>query len=259
MEKLKIAFDFFAATALRNWPGLFWYLAGWLVYRATGLRLFNERTLRFRAFSVVAKVQGLSGLVFLHEVLMRDIYRFPAIEQDERIGVVFDAGANCGFFSLTQASRHGRWRFFSFEPHPDTFRHLQKNIAVNRLEDRIKPIHAAVGASSGACMLEVSSESSMAVVADSASKFLRNPIQIELRLCTLDEVSAAEGVKPDFLKIDVEGFEVEVLKGAVECLKAARHVVLECHSRELEMECRRQLNDAGFQVVQKSSLLVAHR
>jgi FkbM family methyltransferase len=259
MEKLRIAFDFFAATALRNWPGLCWYLAGWLVYRATGLRLFNERTLRFRAFSVVANVQGLSGLVFLHEVLMRNIYRFPVIEQDERIGVVFDAGANCGFFSLTQASRHGRWRFFSFEPHPNTYRNLQKNIAANRLEDRIKPIHAAVGASSGTCPLEVSPESSMAIVADSSSKFLKNPVQIEVRLCTLDEVSAAEGVKPDLLKIDVEGFEAEVLKGAPECLKTARHVVLECHSKELEMECRRQLNEAGFQVEQKSGLLFAHR
>ena len=254
-----MAFDFFAATALRNWPRLFWYLAGWLVYRVTGLRLFKERTLRFRAFSVVAEVEGLGGLAFLHETLMRDHYRSPVIEQDESIGVVFDAGANCGFFTLTQASRHGRWRFFSFEPHPSTFRHLQKNIAANRLEDRIKPIHAAVGASSGTCPLEVSSESSMAIVADSSWKALKDPTVIEVRLCTLDEVSAAEGVKPDFLKIDVEGFEVEVLKGAVECLKAARHVVLECHSRELETECRRKLNDAGFRVEQKNGLLFAHR
>lgn len=259
MGKLRIAFDFFAAAAPRHWPGLAWYFGGWLLYRATRIRLFHERTLKFRTFSVVAGVEGLSGLAFLHEVLMRDIYRFPAIEQDERIGVVFDAGANCGFFTLTQAARHGQWRFFSFEPHPNTFRHLQKNITANRLEERIKPIHAAVGATSGTCPLEVSSESSMAIVADSTAKFLKNPVKIDVRLCTLDEVSAAEGVKPDFLKIDVEGFEVEVLKGAVECLKTARHVVLEYHSKDLETECRRLLNDAGFQVIEKNGLLFAHR
>ena len=259
MDKLRIVFDFFKATALRDWPGLFWYLVGWLVYRATGLRLFKERTLRFRAFSVVAEVQGKGGLVFLHEVFLRDIYRSPVIDQDERIGVVFDAGANCGFYTLTLASRHSRWRFFSFEPHPNTFRHLEKNIAANRLEDRIKPIHAAVGASSGTCPLEVSPESSMAIVADSSFKCLKNPSLVEVRLCTLDEVSTAEGVKPDLLKIDVEGFESEVLKGATECLKAARHVIVECHSSELESQCRRQLNEAGFRVEEKSGLLFAHR
>ena len=99
----------------------------------------------------------------------------------------------------------------------------KKIIAANHLDERIKPIQAAVGATTGTCPLEVSTRSSMAVVAGPSPKF-DNPVVIEMRLCTLDEVSAAEGVRPDFLKIDVEGL-VEVLKGAAECLKSARHVV----------------------------------
>ena len=259
MGRFKLVGGFFRHTSLKHWPGLAWYLLGWLMYRLTGVRLFRERRLHFKPFAVVASVEGLSGLVFLHEVLVRDAYRIPEVDSDRRIRTVFDVGANCGFFALTQASRHPEWRFCCLEPHPNSFAHLEKNIAANRLGARTALVQACGGAKSGTCLINVSAESSMAVVVGSAAQeqCLEAPTPRPAQVCTLDEVSAREHLQPDFLKIDVEGFEVEVLKGATACLNTARYVVLEYHSGKLGDECRRILEAVGFKVRQDGGLMVA--
>ena len=247
MSKARLAFGLFGAAPILHWPGLAWYFFGWLTHRATGRCLFGERTLVFRPFRISATVSGLGGLVFLHEILARHIYDFAPLRDDPDVQVVFDAGANCGFFALTQASANPRLRIVCFEPHPATFQRLQKNIALNDLESRITPVHAAVGSTSGICELNVSPESSMGIVAESPTQFLEKPRKVPVPLVTLDDYARAHGVWPDFLKIDVEGFEAEVLRGARQVLSRARHVVLEHHSPTLLAECTALLGEAGFE------------
>jgi FkbM family methyltransferase len=227
------------------------------------MRLFEKRILRLRDFSLVADVSGMSGLVFLHQILVQDIYAFPALEQDKSVRVLFDAGANCGFFAITRCQKHPYWRAYCFEPHPITFDRLRENIALNGLTDRVFPINAALGASNGQCELEISAQSSMGVVSTSTVRLMdrdhraMTTSKVTVQLLTLDEFAARERVCPDVLKIDVEGFEVEVLRGAPTCLKAARYAIIEWDSEDLRAEMKAMLSTAGFETAERGPIIFA--
>lgn len=256
MGKLQIALGFLAHTPLRCWPSLVTYFFGWALYRLFKVRVFGERILRFKNFVVGVDVAGLGGLVFLYEIMVKGVYDFSPITDDERVKVIFDAGANCGFFALSRCANDPALRAYCFEPHPCTFSRLQRNIDLNALRDRMIPIQAAVAASSGACSLQLSTDSSMGVVTPSGgATSIENRSEVRVDMVSLDDFARQANVQPDLLKIDVEGFEVEVLKGAGGCLKTARHVILECHSPELTEECLAVLKAAGFQSTVRGALV----
>ena len=260
MNALRLLAGLLRATPLPHRPKLIGYFVGLAIYRMTRVKLFSQCILTFRPFRVCANIEGLSGLGFLHEILAEGIYDFDTLHTDDSIRVIFDAGANCGFFALTESARNKSVRIYCFEPHPRTTERLRTNIRINHREDRILPVHAAVGSTCGTCELNTSSDSSMGVVSTSATQYVKAETVVQTPLLTLDSFAAEHQVWPDLLKVDVEGFEVEVLRGASECLKRARHVVLEFHSQSLLEECQRLLTEAGFQNrLCSSSVLIGYK
>jgi FkbM family methyltransferase len=259
MKQLAAALGFFPVTPARHWPRLAFYFLGSALYRTVGLRLFSEIELRFGDFVVLADVTGKSGLAFLYEIIGKEIYAFPELWKDPPVRLLFDAGANCGFYAITHCARFPNLRAWCFEPQPNTFHHLQKNIEANRLQSRIRPLQAAVAANSGTCLLQISEESSMGIVSTSTTQYLKAPRNVEVQMISFDDAAARENAWPDLLKIDVEGFEVEVLKGAARCLEHARFVILEFHSEELGRQCETILENAHFTTWRKGELLFARK
>lgn len=79
---------------------------------------------------------------------------------------------------------------------------------------------------------------------------------------TLDGCAAAVGWDPDFIKLDVEGAEFDVLQGAAAMIERRHpHLVVEVHSVELEQACGTWLADRGYQprVVNQRRVLKDHR
>src|SRR5688572_352249 len=129
MDKLSVALSFFPQTPFRYWVNLLFYLVGWVCFRAFRVRLFQQRVLQFQNFSVCADVEGLGGLAFLHEILVKRVY--DSKDEAAENKVIFDAGANCGFFALSRCAKDRSIRAYCFEPHPKTFSRLQRNITLN--------------------------------------------------------------------------------------------------------------------------------
>ena len=129
-------------------------------------------------------------------------------------GTFLDVGAHVGFYSLLAARRAGpNGRVFAFEPEPDNFRLLRKNIAENGY-DNITAIPAAVSDRSGRSEMFVSRQGN-----DRHSLF-RNPgSPLEERTetvdtTTLDDFAAALGWPAiDLVKMDIEGAEPLALAG----------------------------------------------
>lgn len=259
MGKLQIALAFFSRTSVRYWWNNLVCFAGIFAKQSLGVGLFEGRVLRFGQMKVYAAVEERNGLSFLYEICVRRSYDSVPPPPGDEFRVVFDVGANSGCFALSKCLENCRLAACCFEPHPATFSLLEKNITLNQVGDRISAIHAAVGASTGTCYLAVSSDSSMGVVnSDAVPTDPASPL-VEVPMVSLDDFATARNVWPDVIKIDVEGYEVEVLRGAPQCLAKARRVLLEYHGAKLLEQCLTLLEGAGFTAAIAGTLVFADK
>ena len=119
-----------------------------------------------------------------------------------------DCGANIGTYSLLAASIVGSGgRVVSYEPVASTARRLRENVEINRLESVIDVRQVAVGAEGGVAMVSSGSDVSNSLVFDSSNS--RPTEEIRVVAVTLDDLPAI----PALIKIDVEGYEMEALRG----------------------------------------------
>lgn len=132
------------------------------------------------------------------------------LELDQYINnnsVILDIGANIGNHSLYWSKKRNARKIYCFEPIRDTFTILKKNIALNHLENIVFPVN--VGLSDEKAMAKVKRFTYSDVGGTSITKDDTGDIQLEY----LDNVEIAES-QIDFVKIDVEGHEINVLNGA---------------------------------------------
>ncbi len=132
-----------------------------------------------------------------------------------------DVGANVGAFTVLAAGVAGA-RAVAFEPSPETFAMLSRNVGVNGLQDRVRPVNAVVGRQLGTVQFSIGlgTENHVAAVAETASSQLTQMTTLDTELADNPAV---------LLKVDVEGFETEVFAGAVETLKnqALQAIIIE--------------------------------
>jgi FkbM family methyltransferase len=127
--------------------------------------------------------------------------------------VVIDAGANVGAYSVL----FGHWvgaagRVYAFEPDPAAFDGLVRHISINGLDGRVRPIRAAIAErSSSATRLAVAASGTSRLVDATGSV---GQDTIDVAAVSIDEFCRDEGVRPDVIKIDVEGAELAALRGA---------------------------------------------
>jgi hypothetical protein len=135
------------------------------------------------------------------------------------IQTAIDIGADRGEYTLFFLMRTKATRVLAFEPNPESLPLLQENLKLNSVVEanRLEISTAMVGDSDGASKVRLDS--------------LVGSIQL-----------------PCFIKMDVDGAEAEILKGAslLNGLGGVRWLI-ETHSRDLERECVEQLKAAGFE------------
>jgi FkbM family methyltransferase len=139
--------------------------------------------------------------------------------------LVFDIGANVGFVAtqLAQATKTADCRIFAFEAVHQTFEKLTESIRVLGLQSQIVPVCCAVSEQGdGVCSIAFNPrESLFAQVRQDALNLRAGTSLAWCSIVTLDAVAHSIGRKPTLLKIDVEGHEAHVLRGARGLLRAA--------------------------------------
>ncbi|HEX4327076.1 MAG TPA: FkbM family methyltransferase [Burkholderiales bacterium] len=131
--------------------------------------------------------------------------------------VIVEVGANIGNHTVFYAHHMNPARIFPFEPNPHSVALLDKNIRLNRLEGLIdrRGIGFGLGSSSRNCHVVQSDMNNLGAAR------LEEGGDIQVR--TLDEVMHDEPV--DFIKIDAEGMEFEVLAGGSACIAKNRPLI----------------------------------
>lgn len=149
------------------------------------------------------------------------------LEAGSSAHVIFDVGANVGYYSLHWASRLAPGgRIYAFEPVPSTFAWFSRNIALNQLDTVILPNNCGVGNATGVASIFVpdfmgSGAASMKDLhPDETSRSL------DIRLTTLDEYFSISNLnRLDLIKADVEGAELLVVKGGLQTIAKYRPLI----------------------------------
>lgn len=132
------------------------------------------------------------------------------------VQTIFDVGANVGQSTLKFRTAFPSARIFSFEPVSDTFKELIANVS---LDSNITCHQMALGNEQGQKIIYLSDQS----LTNSLVKPEKKSTSEEVKISTIDQFSAEHLVsRIDLLKIDAEGFDLEVLKGAQQMITSQR-------------------------------------
>jgi FkbM family methyltransferase len=154
--------------------------------------------------------------------------------------VVYDIGANVGYYSLLAAVLVGEeGKVYAFEPLPRNIDYLRRHVGLNHFA-QVEIIEVAVSDRSGKIAFDLGPSSAMGHIAESG--------EIEVQQVCLDELlDAGEIQPPEFMKVDVEGAEYDVLKGARTLLERYRPILfLDTHQREAHQPAITLLEELGY-------------
>jgi len=174
---------------------------------------------------------------------------------------VVDAGANIGYYTLLFADLVGaKGKVISFEPDPDLFHTAEENVRRNGKAGMVEMHHCALGAERAELHL-------MRGQMNSGDNRLRrsaadSPRAVAVKVVPLDEVIGAQRV--DWVKIDVQGWECDVLEGMGATLarhRAGMKIYFEFWPRGIEqagrqpMEVIAILRRAGYAIFSKEAAM----
>ncbi len=140
-----------------------------------------------------------------------------------------DVGAHIGRYSMMTAKRIGNLgRVIAIEAHPETFELLKKNMALNGFHN-VTTINSVVSSQKGKVKLYLAGHDSGFTIYNTIMINRAKPTEkfLEVEANTLDNILNENNVqRVNYVKIDVEGAELEVLKGAVNTLSSNKDLTL---------------------------------
>ncbi len=168
-------------------------------------------------------MDGATGNIFLG---LRDYHEMCMTLHFLRENDLFvDIGANVGVYAVL-ASAVKKAKSIAVEPIPEPFQNLINNLKINKIENIVEALNLGLGDEDAELMFtkNLDCENRIAVASDKESECIKVPVK------TLDEIIKTRN--PIMLKIDVEGYEEKVLKGAKQILQrdSLKVLIVELHN-----------------------------
>lgn len=171
----------------------------------------------------------------------KDLHLF--LELAKNVETVFDIGANTGIYTILSNKVNEGAKIYSFEPYPVNIERLKRNLLLNKTKTQI--VDKALGDEKKIISFAVPENGCIADTSSAEIEFSKNTYegkikwrQIEVEQTTLDMFSEENKIdKIDLVKIDVEGYEETVFKGATNFFKKYSPLV-QC---EILMDDRRKV------------------
>lgn len=153
--------------------------------------------------------------------------------------VVYDVGANVGFFTLLASKLAGAsGRVYAFEPLPRNLAVLREHVRLNAAAN-VEVLPVAVSDRAGTARFAAADHPAMGGLSDSGG--------LEVATVTLDALQGTLRA-PTFIKMDIEGAEHAALTGAMQVLREARPVLLlSAHGYEQHERCSELLRGLGYE------------
>jgi FkbM family methyltransferase len=196
----KLQFETARAWGFRKWAGF------WLSREERSLLAMDGLTFEVRGASIKSKMTDTFAIM---ESLYHKLYNRRFYDDDFKIGerdTVIDIGGYIGSFAIPAARVARRGVVYSFEPSPDNFAQLEKNVALNRAEN-VKIFNLAVASTDRKITLFLDNLNPA-----SNNIYLQGGREIEREAVSIPTFFQRFGIdRCEFFKIDCEGAEYEVL------------------------------------------------
>lgn len=180
-------------------------------------------------------------------------------------GTVIDGGANVGQFARAASTAFPQATIYSIEPLPDAARQLRQNLGDH---PQVKVFETCIGERDGTTTIRENAHSQASSILpirsdkDQGVTDLRELRQLEVPIARLDTLLAGQALKaPVLLKLDLQGYELQALKGAPELLKQCSHLLVETvfetfyEGEPLFEDLLLYLREAGFHFVRPLNFL----
>lgn len=166
-------------------------------------------------------------------------------ELARRAEVFVDVGAYSGIYTLLACVANRDLHVIACEPNPVKLAQLRSNVRLNGLDDRVTIVGKALSSGTGLARLTVPAD-------DSRATLLRvtGPLtsKVEVEITTGDEL--LRGRRVGLIKVDVEGFEPQVLAGLATVLATHRpSIIAECLSQQALLRARAVTSAFGYQYI----------
>lgn len=151
--------------------------------------------------------------------------------------VIYDIGAACGEFSSALSKVRSVVKIHAFEPQPDSYFKLKEKLKANQ---KVQAHNIALGQTYSKLDMYInnwSNSSSLLPLAKETNEII-NGIEtqhkIEVEVFPLDDYVETNNLAlPNIIKIDVQGFEYEILKSGKNCIRHAEYCILELSFKTL--------------------------
>lgn len=180
----------------------------------------------------------------IEEILVKHGYPPP-------YGTVVDIGGHIGCYSLLASKTSNN--IVSIEPSKASYKLLVKNIAENNLGRKVETMNLALGSSPGFVRLFKG-----VIPAGNSTDVDFGLGSEEVTMTTLDKV-CSKMPKIDVLKMDAQGAEADILRGAKKTLRKVRKIVIEVDRQDIEDDCSKILKFNGFRLHRLKNLLLGEK
>ncbi len=159
--------------------------------------------------------------------------------------IVVDIGANIGYYTLLMKNAK---KIYAIESSQDNCNKLNINIRLNNLNN-VSIIRKAIGNFDGTIKINISDKSNLHSINKNNKKFIATE---NVKITTIDSFIKTIKDKPAFVRMDVEGYEYQIIKGMKEFLKNDSKLFIEIHPHLMKLEYILQLlntlKDNGFEI-----------
>ena len=228
---------------IKNWPML---VPLFLQRSISGTQWVNLRRPPLRIL-----VRGAMDVWSVKETFLDRFYTRYGVPFENGWQVV-DIGAGVGDFSIFAAYGNPDSRVIAYEPYPESYRLMIKNLTVNAI-DNVLAFQEALWREDGELWLDVSNDEPLEIVSNASPPQTQDPGTFKVQGISLENALRTQEIrKLDLLKLDCEGAEYEILLNtSLEVMSKIERIIMEYHDLDADKNHRKLvlfMKDAGFQV-----------
>jgi len=185
--------------------------------------------------AVKAKSKGIESLLIKNSIKLLN-------ENNLTNPTILDIGANYGFISLAfQSNLEKKTSIYSFEPHPEIVKVFKESVIKNKINNIVIE-NVAVGNINKSIMINLYRQTSN--ILDIGNNVVKRALINQIKL---DDYLMERNIVPNFIKIDVDGYELEVLEGLKATIEKYKPImVVETNENQ---DVLKYLKDCNYRLV----------